>query len=250
MSLITLSRLCVAAIGAATAVVLTAVPAAAHTEVEADKAQALAENVTVSFHAEAESDTSGIKEVRVVLPEGIAPADVVYGEGPKGWKFSATDDGYTVKGAELKTGKSAEYSVVVRQLPDAEEVPFKTLQTYGDGHVDRWIELDENGENPAPTLKLKAAAPGAKPAAPPPARRRHRRPRLRRRPPRPPRRPPTPGRTTRAGCRRVPGPGSARGSSSRLRPWSSRYGGGAAPRSRRAVCGVFPHVLDESPASG
>ncbi|WP_406122714.1 YcnI family protein [Streptomyces canus] len=169
MSLITLSRLCVAAIGAATAVVLTAVPAAAHTEVEADKAQALAENVTVSFHAEAESDTSGIKEVRVVLPEGIAPADVVYGEGPKGWKFSATDDGYTVKGAELKTGKSAEYSVVVRQLPDAEEVPFKTLQTYGDGHVDRWIELDENGENPAPTLKLKAAAPGAKPAGPSPS---------------------------------------------------------------------------------
>ncbi|WP_328779608.1 YcnI family protein [Streptomyces canus] len=169
MSRITLPRLCVAAIGAATAVLLTAVPAAAHTEVEADKAQALAENVTVSFHAEAESDTSGIKEVRVVLPEGIAPADVVYGEGPKGWKFSATDDGYTVKGAELKTGKSAEYSVVVRQLPDAEEVPFKTLQTYGDGHVDRWIELDENGENPAPTLKLKAAAPGAKPAGPSPS---------------------------------------------------------------------------------
>ncbi|WP_405469410.1 DUF1775 domain-containing protein [Streptomyces canus] len=169
MSRITLSRLCVAAVGAATAVLLTAVPAAAHTEVEADKAQALAENVTVSFHAEAESDTSGIKEVRVVLPEGIAPADVTYGEGPKGWKFSATDDGYTVKGAELKTGESAEYSVVVRQLPDAEEVPFKTLQTYGDGHVDRWIELDENGENPAPTLKLKAAAPGAKPVSPSPS---------------------------------------------------------------------------------
>nr|WSZ13721.1 YcnI family protein [Streptomyces canus] len=169
MSRITLPRLCVAAVGAATAVLLTAVPAAAHTEVEADKAQALAENVTVSFHAEAESDTSGIKEVRVVLPEGIAPADVTYGEGPKGWRFSATADGYTVKGAELKTGEGAEYSVVVRQLPDAEEVPFKTLQTYGDGHVDRWIELDENGENPAPTLKLKAAAPGAKAVSPSPS---------------------------------------------------------------------------------
>ncbi|MFI6438366.1 DUF1775 domain-containing protein [Streptomyces sp. NPDC050759] len=169
MSRITLPRLCVAAAGAATAVLLTAVPAAAHTEVEADKAQALAENVTVSFHAEAESDTSGIKEVRVVLPEGITPADVTYGEGPKGWRFSATEDGYSVKGAELKTGESAEYSVVVRQLPDAEEVPFKTLQTYGDGHVDRWIELDENGENPAPTLKLKAAAAGAKPVSPAPS---------------------------------------------------------------------------------
>jgi uncharacterized protein YcnI len=168
MSRIPLPRLSVAAAAAATAVLLTAVPAAAHTEVEADKAQALAEHVTVSFHAEAESDTSGIKEVRVVLPEGIAPADVTYDKGPTGWKFSATDDGYTVGGAALKAGESAVYSVVVRQLPDAREVPFKTLQTYGDGHVDRWIELDENGENPAPTLELKAAAPGAKPVGPSP----------------------------------------------------------------------------------
>ncbi|MFE3855519.1 DUF1775 domain-containing protein [Streptomyces griseorubiginosus] len=166
MSRITLPRLSVAVAGAAAAVVLAAVPAAAHTEVEADKAQALAENVTLSFHAEAESDSSGIKEVRVVLPEGIAPADVTYKKGPAGWKFTADKDGYSVGGKELKTGVSAEYSVVVRQLPDAEEVAFKTLQTYGDGHVDRWIELDENGENPAPTLQLKAAAPGAKPIAP------------------------------------------------------------------------------------
>ncbi|NEA98034.1 DUF1775 domain-containing protein [Streptomyces sp. SID13726] len=169
MSRITLPRLSVAAAFAATTVLLTAVPAAAHTEVEADKAQALAENVTVSFHAEAESDSSGITSVRVVLPEGIAPADVKYGEGPKGWKFTASADGYTVGGPELKTGASAEYSVVVRQLPDAEEVPFKTLQTYGDGHVDRWIELDENSETPAPTLKLKAAAPGAKAVSPSPS---------------------------------------------------------------------------------
>ncbi|MEU0410028.1 DUF1775 domain-containing protein [Streptomyces griseorubiginosus] len=166
MSRITLPRLSVAVAAAATAVALTAVPAAAHTEVEADKAQALAENVTVTFHAEAESDTSGIKEVRVVLPAGIAPADVTYKKGPAGWKFTAGKDGYSVGGKALKTGVSAEYSVVVRQLPDAKEVAFKTLQTYGDGHVDRWIELDENGENPAPTLELKAAAPGAKPVVP------------------------------------------------------------------------------------
>ncbi|MFF7948303.1 DUF1775 domain-containing protein [Streptomyces griseorubiginosus] len=165
MSRIPFSRLSVAVATAVAAVALTAVPAAAHTEVEADKAQALAENVTITFHAEAESDSSGIKQVRVVLPEGITPADVTYDKGPADWKFTADKDGYTVGGKELKTGVSAEYSVVVRQLPDAKEVAFKTLQTYGDGHVDRWIELDENGENPAPTLALKAAAPGAKPIA-------------------------------------------------------------------------------------
>ncbi|UIX28790.1 DUF1775 domain-containing protein [Streptomyces sp. GQFP] len=160
-------RLALTAAAATTLVLLTAGPAAAHMEVESDKAQALAENVEISFHAEAESDSAGIAEVRVILPEGIAPGDVTYGEGPKGWKFATADDGYTVKGPALKTGVSAEYSVVVRQLPDAKQVAFKSLQTYSDGSIDRWIELDEGGEQPAPVLKLKAAAPGAKPISSP-----------------------------------------------------------------------------------
>ncbi|KAB1144676.1 DUF1775 domain-containing protein [Streptomyces luteolifulvus] len=165
----TARRLTVLTAATAAAVCLTAGPAFAHVEVEADKAQALAENVEISFDAESESDTAGITEVRVVLPEGIAPADVTYGEGPKGWKFTAGDDGYTVEGPALKAGVNAEYSVVVKQLPDAEKLAFKTLQTYSDGRIDRWIELDQDGENPAPTLKLRPAAPGAKPASPSPA---------------------------------------------------------------------------------
>ncbi|MEV0905486.1 DUF1775 domain-containing protein [Streptomyces hokutonensis] len=154
---------------AATAVLLTAGPAAAHVEVESEKAQALAENVEVSFDAESESSTAGITEIRVVLPAGIAPADVTYGEGPKGWKFTANDDGYAVKGPAVKAGVNAEYSVVVKQLPDAKELAFKTLQTYSDGRTDRWIELDESGEQPAPVLKLKAAAAGAQSASPTPS---------------------------------------------------------------------------------
>ncbi|MDW4905349.1 DUF1775 domain-containing protein [Streptomyces sp. ADMS] len=165
----TAHRLTLVAAAAASLVLLTAGPAAAHMEVESDKAQALAENVEISFHAEAESDTAGITGVRVILPEGIAPGDVTYGEGPRGWKFATDDEGYTVKGAALKTGVSAEYSVVVRQLPDVKELAFKSLQTYGDGSIDRWIELDESGEQPAPVLKLKTAAPGAKPVSPAPS---------------------------------------------------------------------------------
>ncbi|MGP4011158.1 DUF1775 domain-containing protein [Streptomyces sp. 4N124] len=166
-------RLTLAA-GATTALLLlSAVPAAAHVEVESDNAQALAENVELAFVAESESATAGITELRVVLPEGITPADVTYGEGPKGWKFAATDDGYTVKGPAVKTGEDAEYSVVVRQLPDAKELAFKTLQTYSDGKIDRWIELSESSGgghgNEAPVLELKAAAPGAKPVSPSPS---------------------------------------------------------------------------------
>lgn len=173
MSPITARRLTVGAAAAVTAVLLAAVPAAAHVEVESDNAQALAENVQLTFVAESESATAGITQLRVVLPEGIAPADVTYGEGPTGWKFTANDDGYTVKGPAVKVGADAEYSVVVRQLPDAEELAFKTLQTYGDGTIDRWIELGEpSGDghgNEAPVLELKAASPGAKPVSPSPS---------------------------------------------------------------------------------
>ncbi|MFF8442404.1 DUF1775 domain-containing protein [Streptomyces californicus] len=152
------------ALVAAAVVLAAAGPAAAHVEVEASDAQALAENVTLDFLAEAESDTAGITELRIVLPEGIAPADVTYKSGPKGWKLAPTADGYTVKGPAVEPGTDAEYSVVVRQLPDAKNLAFKTLQTYSDKRVDRWINLDSEGEGPAPILDLKPAAPGAAPA--------------------------------------------------------------------------------------
>ncbi|MEW2571245.1 DUF1775 domain-containing protein [Streptomyces sp. NPDC047070] len=157
---------------ALTAVLALAGPAAAHAEVEADKAQALAENVTLTFVSEAESASAGFREVRVVLPKGIAPADVSLGKAPKGWSLKTTADGYVVGGPALKTGVDAEYEVKVRQLPDADEVAFKTVETYSDGEISRWIELPkdgEEGEQPAPLLKLKAAAPGATPIAPSPS---------------------------------------------------------------------------------
>ncbi|MGO4423121.1 DUF1775 domain-containing protein, partial [Streptomyces sp. MCAF7] len=55
--------------------------------------------------------------------------------------------------------------------PDAKQIAFKTVETYSDGEVSRWIELPRGGdepEQPAPVLKLKAAAPDAKPVSPSP----------------------------------------------------------------------------------
>ncbi|AIV33348.1 DUF1775 domain-containing protein [Streptomyces coelicoflavus] len=145
--------------------------AAAHSEVEADNPQALAENVTLTFVSEAESDSAGFTQLRVVLPDGIAPGDVTLGEAPKGWKLKAGDDGYTLGGPTLKMGVDAEYQIKVRQLPDAESLAFKTIETYSDGKISRWIELSKGGEEseqPAPVLELKAAAPGATPISPSP----------------------------------------------------------------------------------
>ncbi|QFR02203.1 DUF1775 domain-containing protein [Streptomyces phaeolivaceus] len=157
-------------------VVATAGPAAAHAEVEAEGARALDQNVELTFSAESESGSAGITKVEVILPEGLVPADITYGEGPDGWKFAPTDRGYTVSGTKLAVGEDVEYVVTVRQLPDAKSLVFKTLQSYSDGKVDRWIELEEEAEgdghghgHPAPRLDLKAAAPGAKLVTPTPS---------------------------------------------------------------------------------
>ncbi len=152
---------------AATAGVLTAAliggPAFAHVEVEADKAQAGARDVTLTFHGEAESGRAGIESERVVLPSGIVPADVKLVKAPRSWKFTTGSDGFTVAGPALEVGQDAEFAVRVAQLPtDATTLSFKTLETYSDGDVSRWIDLPEEGQpepdNPAPTLKLKPAA--------------------------------------------------------------------------------------------
>ncbi|MDG9709441.1 DUF1775 domain-containing protein [Streptomyces sp. DH10] len=150
-------------------------PAAAHAEVEAEGARALDQNVELTFSAASESATAGISKLEVVLPKGITPQDITYEEGPRGWKFAPTGRGYTVSGPKLAVGEDAEYVVTVRQLPDVKELVFKTLQTYSDGKVDRWIQLEEEAEgdghghgHPAPRLELKAAAPGAKLVSPSP----------------------------------------------------------------------------------
>lgn len=169
----TVRRCAVVATAAITASLVLASPASAHVEVESEGARALAENITLSFNAETESASAGITKLEVFLPKGITPADVTYEKGPEGWKFATTEEGYTVSGPAVAVGKDAAYSVVVRQLPDAKSLAFKTLQSYDDGRVDRWIELEKStggghGQS-APVLELQEAAPGAEPLAPSPS---------------------------------------------------------------------------------
>ncbi|GGM67280.1 DUF1775 domain-containing protein [Dactylosporangium sucinum] len=154
-----------AAIGTLT-VVFGGSPAAAHVEVVADNPQAGAGNVTVTFTGEGESTRAGIVSERVVLPTGIAPADVRLVSAPPGWTLTVAADGYTVAGPALKPKDDAVHSVMVARLPvDATVLVFKTIETYSDGKVSRWIDVPDAAnpepENPAPALKLRPAAPGA-----------------------------------------------------------------------------------------
>jgi uncharacterized protein DUF1775 len=153
-------------------------PALAHVEVSADKTTAGAENVTLTFDGEAESTSAGIASERVVLPAGIDPAGVTLVSAPAGWTYTRTADGFTVGGKALKVGTDAVWKVKIAKLPDGEtRLSFKTLETYGDGKVSRWIEIQEAGkeepDNPAPLITLKpgpstpatSAAPSAVPSA-------------------------------------------------------------------------------------
>ncbi|WP_242624612.1 DUF1775 domain-containing protein [Krasilnikovia cinnamomea] len=149
-------------------------PALAHVEVSADKKQAGATDVTLTFHGEAESSKAGIVNERVVLPKGIAPADVSLVKAPSGWTYQATPDGFTVGGKALPVGKDAEWKVKIAKLPDGEtRLSFRTLESYSDGSVDRWIEIQEPGaeepEHPAPLLTLQPAPKSATGSAPAPS---------------------------------------------------------------------------------
>ena len=160
-------RVATVATVAAFAVLGVSAPAFAHVEVSADKTTAGAENVTLTFNGEAENDKAGIKSERVVLPAGIDPAGVTLVKAPAGWTFTRAADGFTVGGAPLKIGVDAVWKVRIGKLPDGEtRLSFKTLETYGDGSIVRWIEIQEPGQpepdNPAPLVTLK---PGPSSAA-------------------------------------------------------------------------------------
>lgn len=161
----TARRLAVVCTAAGLAVVLAAGPALAHVEVEATPARALATDALLSLTAEAESGTAGISGLRIQLPAGLVPADLRLASGPAGWRLTGTAGVVTVSGPALPVGRSLRLGIRVRQLPDDRQLVLKTIQSYADGKQDAWIELPTASvpepEQPAPIVRLQAAAPGA-----------------------------------------------------------------------------------------
>lgn len=151
---------------AAAASLAVGAPALAHTQASIDNPQAGAGNVVLTLNAEAESTTAGIKSLEVTLPAGIQPAQVSLTDAPGGWMFTRTAQGFTVAGSALAVGTPAKTSLRIAQLPaTAQVLAFRTLVTYSDGKVDRWIEVPSTAApdppDPAPTVSLKPAAAAA-----------------------------------------------------------------------------------------
>jgi uncharacterized protein YcnI len=173
--------------GAALTVLLAAGPAAAHVTLGPDTAPKGGTDVELTFRVPNE-ETSATTQVEVDLPTDH-PITGVLPEPVPGWTIAVqnytlptpitTDDGtvtqvvqkITWSGGQIPVGQYQGFHVMVGKLPDdVDSLTFKALQTYANGDVVRWIDVQQAGQpepdHPAPVLALTAA--GGQAAAPPP----------------------------------------------------------------------------------
>jgi uncharacterized protein YcnI len=165
---------------AAAAVLTAAGAASAHVTVHPDSYAKGATDGALTFRVPDESDTASTTKVQLFLPTDHPLLGVLVSPHD-GWTAKVTDtklrtpvktdDGtitdavseITWTGGKIGPGQYEDFDVAFGQLPgDTAQLTFKTLQTYSDGKVVRWIEEaakgDDEPENPAPVLKLTAAA--------------------------------------------------------------------------------------------
>ncbi|MFF4301906.1 YcnI family protein [Streptomyces sp. NPDC001601] len=173
----------------AAAVLAAAGVAAAHVTVHPESYAKGATDGVLTFRVPNEEDTAATTKVQVFLPTDHPVLGVLV-TPHDGWTAKVTttklktpvktDDGtiteaaseITWTGGKIGAGQFEDFDVAFGQLPeDTGQLTFKTLQTYSDGKVVRWIEEaqsdDDEPENPAPTLKLTAADDASAAAAAP-----------------------------------------------------------------------------------
>lgn len=147
----------------------------------------------VAFRVPNESDSASTTRLEVNLPED-APVASVSTQPVAGWTVAVERRTLAtpieVHGSEVtevvskitwtstpaaavKPGEFQEFPVSMGPLPEVDQMVFKTLQTYSDGEIVRWIDEPaaagaEEPESPAPVLRLTpAASDGAAPSAGP-----------------------------------------------------------------------------------
>jgi uncharacterized protein YcnI len=171
------------AAGCAAGLVLVAAPGWAHVEVSPGTAEQ-GGYAELSFQVPSESDKATTTRIQVFLPQDHPLASVSVKPHP-GWHAKVvtrklpepmtTDDGQVTEGVysitwtpdtradALQPGQYDDFDISAGPLPDVPSLEFKTLQTYSDGTVVRWIdppapEGDPEPEHPAPTLTLVPAS--------------------------------------------------------------------------------------------
>jgi uncharacterized protein YcnI len=171
------------------AVVLTAVPAAAHVTVSSPDAAPGGFGKLV-VRVPTESATASTTKLQVQLPDDT-PFAFVSTKPHSGWTVATTErklakpitaEGFTLSkvvatvtwtasGAGIGPGQFDEFELSLGAFPsDVDTLSFPTTQSYSDGTVVVWDQASVKGqdepEHPAPTLELAAATQAADATAP------------------------------------------------------------------------------------
>jgi uncharacterized protein YcnI len=180
-----ISRPATVAATATATVLLAAAPAFAHVTIQPTTAEKGSYG-TIAFKVPNEQDDASTVKVEVNLPVDSPIASVSTQPVP-GWSVAVTkeklktpiktDDGTVneavtkitwtaAKGDGIAPGQFQQFPVSLGPLPEnADELVFKTLQTYSNQDIVRWIQVQQKGqaepENPAPALQLTAAGDDA-----------------------------------------------------------------------------------------
>jgi uncharacterized protein YcnI len=172
----------------ATAVVaLAALPASAHVTISPDTAAQGGGDVQLTFRVPNEETNASTTQLQVAFPTDHPIASVLVQPMP-GWTAKVdtatlstpihTDDGdisqvvsqITWSGGSIAPGQYGAFTVLLGQLPSGtSQIAFKSVQTYSNGDVVRWIDLTQAGQpapdHPAPVLTLTKAGASTDTAA-------------------------------------------------------------------------------------
>ena len=177
---------------AAVAIIASAGAASAHVEVSPGTAVQGGE-ATFGFQVPNEQESASTTKVQVSLPADQPLGSVLLMPHP-GWTSTVTkaklatpiktDDGEVTEAIStitwtanssataIKPGQFDEFVISAGPLPKADSMQFKTLQTYSDGTVVRWIDPENadgsEPEHPTPTLELTPAVAEGASATPSP----------------------------------------------------------------------------------
>ncbi|MYT93343.1 DUF1775 domain-containing protein [Streptomyces sp. SID8359] len=185
----TSARLCTLVAATAIGLMTVAAPASAHVSVQPEGTAARGGYATVNVKVPNERDNASTVKVEMSLP-AEHPLSSVMPEPVPGWEIevakSPLDKPLEVHGRKITeavskvtwtaTGKGIEpgyfqkFPLSLGRLPEkTDQLVLKSVQTYGNKEVVRWIEVPEEGreaEHPAPVLVLSEADAGHGTAGP------------------------------------------------------------------------------------
>jgi uncharacterized protein YcnI len=141
--------------------VAIASPALAHVEVSPESAPKGGSG-TFTFNVEDERDRANQVTVEIYLPDGVTAPNITP-TAPAGWEFTFTAEP-SVRFTHAAPGPQGDqsFTLAIGQLPDTDNLVFKTVVTYDDGTVDRWIDVPAGADeppHPAAVVKLTGTAP-------------------------------------------------------------------------------------------